>query len=91
MKIKESLLIRKADTFNKELEQTPYSTNKGNYSDLKMLPLLRMDIPLISSASINGQIGVYLSIQGQLGSDTYELTKELETAIESLLVANKEK
>ena len=47
--------------------------------------------PSISSASINGKIGVYLSIQGQLGSDTFGLTKNLEKSIQSLLpVSDKE-
>ena len=76
----------------KELEQTTLLNKQGKLLRLKDVAVIEDGYtPSISSASINGQIGVYLSIQGQLGSDTYELTKELETAIESLLsVANKE-
>ena len=40
--------------------------------------------PSISAVSINQQVGVYLSVQGQLGSDTYKLTSELETALNKL-------
>ena len=40
--------------------------------------------PSISAVSINQQVGVYLSVQGQLGSDTYKLTNELETALNKL-------
>lgn len=34
--------------------------------------------PSISAAAINGKPGVYLSVQGQLGANTYALTKVLE-------------
>ena len=37
--------------------------------------------PSISAASINGNPGVYLSVQGQLNADTYKLTQELESAL----------
>ena len=40
--------------------------------------------PSISAASINGKEGVYLSVQGQLNSDTYKLTKQIEVALESI-------
>ncbi len=40
--------------------------------------------PSISAVSIDQQVGVYLSVQGQLGSDTYKLTSELETALNKL-------
>ena len=40
--------------------------------------------PSISAVSINGEAGVYLSIQGQLGSDTYKLTNQLEEALNDL-------
>ena len=74
------------------MDQTTLLNKQGKLLRLKDVAVIEDGYtPSISSASINGQIGVYLSIQGQLGSDTYELTKELETAIESLLsVANKE-
>ena len=76
----------------RELEQTTLFNKQGKLLRLKDVAVIEDGYtPSISSASINGQIGVYLSIQGQLGSDTYELTENLETAIESLLsVANKE-
>lgn len=34
--------------------------------------------PSISSAAINGKVGVYLSVQGQLGANVYALTRQLE-------------
>ena len=76
----------------KELEQTTLTNKQGKLLRLKDVASIKDGfVPSISSASINGQIGVYLSIQGQLGSDTYELTKNLESAISSLLpVALKE-
>jgi CzcA family heavy metal efflux pump len=40
--------------------------------------------PSISAVSIDQQVGVYLSVQGQLGSDTYKLTSELENALNKL-------
>lgn len=40
--------------------------------------------PSISAASINGQPGIYLSVQGQLGANTHAVTKSLEQAIQSL-------
>ena len=41
--------------------------------------------PSISAVSINGVPGVYLSIQGQLGSDTYKLTQQLDDSLKSIL------
>ena len=75
-----------------ELEQTSLINQQGKLLRLKDVAIIEDGfVPSISSASINGQIGVYLSIQGQLGSDTYELTKNLENAIKSLLpIAEKE-
>ena len=68
----------------KELEQTTLTNKQGKLLRLKDVASIKDGfVPSISSASINGQIGVYLSIQGQLGSDTYELTKNLESAISS--------
>ncbi|MFM8391733.1 MAG: efflux RND transporter permease subunit, partial [Methylophilaceae bacterium] len=40
--------------------------------------------PSISSSSINGKTGIYLSIQGQLGANTYGVTKSLEQAIKQI-------
>ena len=75
-----------------ELEQTSLINQQGKLLRLKDVAIIEDGfVPSISSASINGQIGVYLSIQGQLGSDTYELTKNLDNAIKSLLpIAEKE-
>jgi CzcA family heavy metal efflux pump len=75
-----------------ELEQTSLINQQGKLLRLKDVAIIEDGfVPSISSASINGQIGVYLSIQGQLGSDTYELTKNLDKAIKSLLpIAEKE-
>jgi CzcA family heavy metal efflux pump len=76
-----------------ELEQTSLINQQGKLLRLKDVAIIEDGfVPSISSASINGQIGVYLSIQGQLGSDTYELTKNLDNAIKALLpIAEKEK
>jgi len=75
-----------------ELEQTFLINQQGKLLRLKDVAIIEDGfVPSISSASINGQIGVYLSIQGQLGSDTYELTKSLDNAIKALLpIAKKE-
>ena len=75
-----------------ELKQTTLVNQQGKLLRLKDVAEIEDGfVPSISSASINGQIGVYLSIQGQLGSDTYELTKNLEKSIQSLLpVSDKE-
>jgi len=75
-----------------ELEQTSLINQQGKLLRLKDVAIIEDGfVPSISSASINGQVGVYLSIQGQLGSDTYELTKNLDKAIKSLLpIAEKE-
>lgn len=40
--------------------------------------------PSISAAAINGQSGVYLSIQGQLGANTHGVTLALEKALAEL-------
>lgn len=76
-----------------ELKQTTLTTPTGKLLRLKDIALIEDGyVPSISSASINGKTGVYLSVQGQLGSDTYELTANLEDAIKLLLpVAEKEK
>ena len=71
-----------------------------NITQLKMLPIINKkgvilrvkDIatveeskaPSISAVSINKKDGVYLSIQGQLGANSYKLTKKLEESLQSL-------
>jgi CzcA family heavy metal efflux pump len=40
--------------------------------------------PSISAAAINGKPAVYLSVQGQLGANTYALTKLLETKLRDI-------
>lgn len=40
--------------------------------------------PSISSASINGVTGVYLSVQGQLGANAHSLTRDIEKALDEL-------
>lgn len=41
-------------------------------------------VPAISAATINRESGIYLSIQGQLGANTYGVTKALERALAEL-------
>ena len=76
-----------------ELENTYITNQKNKTLRLKDVAKIQLGfVPSISSASINGKTGVYLSVQGQLGSDTYELTNKLEKSIESLInIAKKEK
>ncbi|HSI38727.1 MAG TPA: efflux RND transporter permease subunit [Methylotenera sp.] len=40
--------------------------------------------PSISAAAINEETGVYLSIQGQLGANTYAVTKAIENALQEI-------
>jgi CzcA family heavy metal efflux pump len=40
--------------------------------------------PSISSAAINQEIGIYLSVQGQLGANTHAVTQAIESAIKEL-------
>lgn len=76
-----------------ELEDTYITNSKNKTLRLKDIAKIQLGfVPSISSASIDGKPGVYLSIQGQLGSDTYELTKKLEKSLDSLKnIAQKEK
>ena len=68
-----------------ELELTAVINSQGKKITIKDVAHVRIgSSPSISSASINGKEGVYLSVQGQLNSDTYKLTKQIETALESL-------
>ncbi len=41
-------------------------------------------VPAISTSAINGETGIYLSIQGQLGANTHGVTLALEKAIQEL-------
>lgn len=40
--------------------------------------------PSIGAAAINGKTGIYLSVQGQLGANTSEVTKALEAGLKEL-------
>lgn len=40
--------------------------------------------PSISAASIDGESGVYLSVQGQLGANTHKVTRDIEKALQEL-------
>ena len=69
----------------KELLQLPIINSKGNVVRIKdVATVSESKAPSISAVSINEKDGVYLSVQGQLGSNTYKLTKQLEEALETL-------
>ena len=40
--------------------------------------------PSISAAAINGETGIYLSVQGQLGANTHAVTQAIEAALQDL-------
>ena len=40
--------------------------------------------PSISASSINGDLGVFMMVQGQLGSDTYETTLKIEKKLDQI-------
>ncbi len=42
------------------------------------------EAPSISAAAINEETGVYLSVQGQLGANTYKVTQDIEKALQEL-------
>ena len=65
-----------------EIKLTPIANTQTTIEDVANV--IVGSKPSISSASINGKEGVYLSVQGQLNSDTYKLTKQIEEALESL-------
>ena len=68
-----------------DLLQLPIINNKGNVVRVKdVATISESKAPSISAVSINEKDGVYLSVQGQLGSNTYKLTHQLEEALESL-------
>ena len=65
-----------------DIGKTPVITNKNQIIYLKDLAVIKEgSVPTISAASINGEEGIYLSVQGQLGSDTYKLTQLIEAAV----------
>ena len=40
--------------------------------------------PSISAAAVNGETGIYLSVQGQLGANTHAVTQAIEAALQEL-------
>lgn len=68
-----------------ELKKLPIINNKGDIIRVgEIANVSEGKAPSISAVSINEKDGVYLSIQGQLGSNTYKLTKQLEESLESI-------
>ena len=58
-----------------DLLQLPIINNKGNVVRVKdVATISESKAPSISAVSINEKDGVYLSVQGQLGSNPYKLT-----------------
>ena len=68
-----------------DIGKTAVVNNKNQIIYLKDLAEIKEgSLPTISAASINGNEGVYLSVQGQLGSDTYKLTQLIESAVKDI-------
>ena len=68
-----------------ELKLTAIVNSQGKKITIKdVANVIIGSSPSISAASINGKEGVYLSVQGQLNSDTYKLTKQIEVALDSI-------
>ena len=68
-----------------EIAKTPIVNTKNQIVYIKDIAEVKEgSLPSISGASINGQEGVYLSVQGQLGSDTYKLTHLIESALKDI-------
>jgi len=68
-----------------DVRSSPLINSNGNIIRIKDVAKVKEGFaPSISAVSINGEAGVYLSIQGQLGSDTYKLTNQLEQALSDL-------
>jgi len=68
-----------------DIGKTAVINNKNQIIYLKDLGDIREgSLPTISAASINGDEGIYLSVQGQLGSDTYKLTQLVEAAVKDI-------
>ena len=65
-----------------EIEIAPIKTIDNSVIKIRDVAVVKKSFePSISAASINGNPGVYLSVQGQLNADTYKLTQELESAL----------
>ena len=68
-----------------DIGKTAVINNKNQIIYLKDLAEIKEgSLPTISAASINGNEGIYLSVQGQLGSDTYKLTQLIEAAVKDI-------
>ncbi|NDF81146.1 MAG: efflux RND transporter permease subunit, partial [Methylophilaceae bacterium] len=68
-----------------DIGKTAVVNNKNQIIYLKDLAEIKEgSLPTISAASINGNEGIYLSVQGQLGSDTYKLTQLIEAAVKDI-------
>jgi len=65
-----------------EIEIAPIKTINNSVIKIRDVAIVKESFePSISAASINGNPGVYLSVQGQLNSDSYKLTQELESSL----------
>ena len=82
-------IIINADGQSKSLDdfkKTPIVNSAGKIIFIEQVANVEYGAaPSISAVSINEQVGVYLSVQGQLGSDTYKLTSELESSLNNLM------
>ena len=68
-----------------DIGKTALINNKNQVIYLKDLAEIKEgSLPTISAASINGDEGIYLSVQGQLGADTYKLTQLIESAVKDI-------
>jgi len=66
----------------KEIEIAPIKTINNSVIKIRDVAIVKESFePSISAASINGNPGVYLSVQGQLNADSYKLTQELEKSL----------
>ena len=66
----------------KEIEIAPIKTISNSVIKIRDVAIVKESFePSISAASINGNPGVYLSVQGQLNADSYKLTQELENSL----------
>ncbi|MDA9155472.1 efflux RND transporter permease subunit [Methylophilaceae bacterium] len=65
-----------------EIEIAPIKTINNSVIKIRDVAIVKESFePSISAASINGNPGVYLSVQGQLNADSYKLTQELENSL----------
>ena len=68
-----------------DIGKTAVINNKNQIIYLRDLAEIKEgSLPTISAASINGNEGVYLSVQGQLGADTYKLTQLIEESVKDI-------